>query len=119
MPGGGPFVESSGPVGAPCALPPAVPFTPFVTGPFVVADLFGNAAGAAGVFCAGAEEPAAPFVLAADGTAGCAAPLRLSGAERFVEILKISLPCTTRLSFDFFRSRVSISTLDCKHRISP
>ena len=109
MPGGGPLDESGGPCAAPFTLLGAVPFTPFVAGPFVAADLFGSAAGAAGVLWTGAEVPAAPFVLAADGTAGCAEPLRLRGAERFVEILKISLPCTTRLSFDFFRSRVSIS----------
>ena len=28
---------------------------------------------------------------------------------RFVDRFTMSLPCTTRLSFDFFRSRVSIS----------
>lgn len=31
------------------------------------------------------------------------------GADKFVERLIISLPCTTRLSLDFLRSRVSIS----------
>jgi hypothetical protein len=31
------------------------------------------------------------------------------GAVRFVERLRISFPCTTILSLDFFRSRVSIS----------
>jgi hypothetical protein len=31
------------------------------------------------------------------------------GVERFVERFIISLPCTTRLSLDFFRSLVSIS----------
>ena len=31
------------------------------------------------------------------------------GVSTFVERLKISLPCTMRLSFDFFRSFVSIS----------
>jgi hypothetical protein len=36
-----------------------------------------------------------------------AAPL--GGADKFVDKFMISLPCTTRLSFDFFRSRVSIS----------
>lgn len=31
-----------------------------------------------------------------------------AGVERFVDKLMISFPCTTRLSVDFFRSRVSI-----------
>ena len=33
----------------------------------------------------------------------------LGGADKFVERLMISFPCTTRLSLDFLRSRVSIS----------
>jgi hypothetical protein len=33
------------------------------------------------------------------------------GAERLVDRFMINLPCTTRLSFDFFRSRVSISMI--------
>jgi hypothetical protein len=33
------------------------------------------------------------------------------GAERLADRLMINLPCTTRLSFDFFRSRVSISVI--------
>lgn len=33
----------------------------------------------------------------------------LGGADKFVERLIMSLPCTTRLSLDFLRSRVSIS----------
>lgn len=36
----------------------------------------------------------------------------LMGAVRFVERLRMSFPWTTMLSFDFFRSRVSISVAD-------
>ncbi len=37
----------------------------------------------------------------------------LTGLERFVERLTMSFPWTMRLSFDFLRSRVSISNDDC------
>jgi hypothetical protein len=35
------------------------------------------------------------------------------GEERLVDRFMISFPCTTRLSLDFFRSRVSISIIPC------
>jgi hypothetical protein len=50
-----------------------------------------------------------------DDAEGAAGLLNAGGATfcggrlRFVDKLIISLPCTTRLSFDFLRSRVSIS----------
>jgi hypothetical protein len=36
------------------------------------------------------------------------------GSFRFVDRLMINFPCTTRLSVDFFRSRVSISVMSIK-----
>jgi hypothetical protein len=44
------------------------------------------------------------------GRVGLAAPW-LMGAARLVERLRMSFPCTTMLSLDFLRSRVSISGL--------
>lgn len=60
----------------------------------------------------GVEGVCAPFV---DGPAELAMGRPLFwlpfaiGARRFVDKFKISLPLTTRLSFDFLRSRVIIS----------
>jgi hypothetical protein len=54
----------------------------------------------------------APFVDApgvARGGRVALPPLLLIGARRLVERLRISFPFTTRLSFDFRKSRVSIS----------
>ena len=39
---------------------------------------------------------------------GCACDAVRIGVERFVERLRMSFPCTARLSVDFFKSRVSI-----------
>lgn len=44
-----------------------------------------------------------------DGRVVACCPGCTIGAPRFVERFMMSFPCTTRLSFDFFRSRVSIS----------
>src|SRR5277367_3220225 len=46
-----------------------------------------------------------------------AAILTRGGALRLVDRLMISFPCTTRLSFDFFKSRVSISV--CSLLLAP
>jgi hypothetical protein len=53
----------------------------------------------------------APFTDACGDAVGRVAfwPPLLMGAVRLVERLRISLPCTTMLSLDFLRSRVSIS----------
>lgn len=57
----------------------------------------------------------APFVEGAAEAAGReaeAAPAWLIGCERLVDKFNISLPCTTMVSFDFLRSRVSISAAE-------
>lgn len=66
------------------------------------------------VDCCGVEAPAvaAPLTegwLEGEGRGAAAPAWLLMGACRFVERLRISLPWTTMLSLDFFKSRVSIS----------
>jgi hypothetical protein len=75
------------------------------------------------VDCAGVREEPCPVPFVVDGVVlggGLAEPWPCAGIGccRFVERLRISLPCTTMLSFDFFRSLVSISVklLACDDR---
>ena len=55
--------------------------------------------------------------LEVEGAREALGPGRFSGARRLVDKLKMSLPWTTKLSFDFFRSRVSISSLERQCRL--
>jgi hypothetical protein len=61
-----------------------------------------------------AAAAAAPFTdgwLEGEGRGAAAPALLLMGACKLVERFRMSLPWTTMLSFDFFRSRVSISAV--------
>jgi hypothetical protein len=75
----------------------------------------GNASGwrlwtdCAGVLAPLVEGPLTDGCGEAVGRVPFVAPPCLMGSCRLVERLRISLPCTTMLSFDFLRSRVSIS----------